>query len=201
MLHSLSRNTTTPLDLLHSILNEWMLRPSQMNMNELIHHRSSIGDSLGNPLVALSVACDLEIKHRVRECNENSSNSLAFIPSDMIYYLEFEIECSQTPVKIMLKFMEQESTDIVQKEVLLIFSELFSTIGNANDTRIYFKVYRNGIRFRETWTWNRSVKCTLGNNTLVQAHIMWSCNKTAKARNVRRCSVYSRIFRSDALPW
>ena len=73
-----SRNYTMPPDLVHLIIESWILRPSQMNMNELIEKRDSVR-------CLWAYDCALEIDRTLTRCNKNSSHMISFIPSNAIF--------------------------------------------------------------------------------------------------------------------
>lgn len=80
----LSRNNTTPTDLVH-VIREWILLPSEMNMNQLIQCRDSSTNIWGNQ-------CEDRIRQLIDKCQFNETSSVEFAPSDDVFTLKLQEE-------------------------------------------------------------------------------------------------------------
>ena len=80
--HALSRNRSTPTDLIIRI-QRWILQPADMNMNQLLECR----DSLQN---IWTLQCAEYVRFMLRKAKDDSSTSFSFTPSTHLFALELQ---------------------------------------------------------------------------------------------------------------
>ena len=121
--HALSRNGTTPTDLI-LVIREWILRPSAMNTNQLIQCRNS-GTNIWRK------QCEDRIRYLIDECPYSARPNLEFTPSNELF---------------MLHLREDTNVTLDKDKYVHVILSIFSINQNSSTSTAYRVIYVRGPR-------------------------------------------------------